>query len=80
MSAVLDFGRPVVSGKSAASRAALCRRLADATESIIALLDALDGDPEAEDCGDAEPSLGWTATMAWGSTDDREENIAEVLS
>ena len=38
--------------------ATLRQRLADAVEVMIAYLDALDGDPDLEDAGDAEPSLG----------------------
>ena len=55
------------------------RLIADAIESLILLLDEIDGDAEIEDCdpaeetGDAEPSLGATHSInqmrAWH--DDR---------
>ena len=64
-------------GGDVVSRAELRRRLADAAERIIAALDALDGDADAEPDADSEPSLGWTKTMAWGTTDDRECPDAE---
>lgn len=53
-------------------RAALRDRLATAAEVLIAILDVLDGDPDAEDGGNFEPSFGWTRTMACGATHDRE--------
>lgn len=39
-------------------------RLEAAVEAAIAALDALDGDPDLEDFGDREPSLGWTEREA----------------
>lgn len=50
----------------------------DVVDQIVALLNDADGDPELEDCGDAEPSLGAPAggpshwVWAAGSDDDRE--------
>ena len=34
---------------------ALRRRIGDAIDALILLLDAVDSDPDLEDCGDAEP-------------------------
>lgn len=39
------------------SRAALRTRIEDAVEWLLAILDALEGDPDLEDGADAEPSL-----------------------
>jgi len=64
------------------------RLIADAIESLILLLDEIDGDAEleeddpAEETGDAEPSLGATHSMdqrrAWqatiGETDAEQEH------
>ena len=60
-------------------------KIAEAAQRLIDLLDQIDGDPDLEDGGDSEPSLGslaqihqgnWSAS-AWGSdigaTDDLEE-------
>lgn len=56
-------------------------RLERAIEAAIALLDALDGDPDLEETGDAEPSLGRPETDfgaqqhglgSYGLGDDRE--------
>ncbi|MBE7186328.1 MAG: hypothetical protein INR68_18200, partial [Methylobacterium mesophilicum] len=52
MSAVLHSQQGAAGVMPAAYRAEIRRRLADAAESIIALLDVLDGDPEAEDGSD----------------------------
>lgn len=40
------------------------RAIGVAIERLIAMLDAMDGDPDLEDGRDDEPSLGWTE--AWG--------------
>ncbi|KAB0680180.1 hypothetical protein [Aureimonas leprariae] len=45
----------------------LRKRIAAEIQRLVDILDELDGD------ADFEPSLGWTKTMAWGATDDREE-------
>ncbi len=60
---------------------ALRVKLEEAVERLIAALDALDGDADLEDTGDAEPSLGSLEHLgryaqdhwATGATDDREE-------
>lgn len=44
------------------------QRLEDAIDALIGLLDFVDGDTDHEDDGSAEPSLGWTATGAWGDS------------
>ncbi|KAB0680092.1 hypothetical protein [Aureimonas leprariae] len=71
MSVFIRFG-----GKD--SGASARRFITAEIERLIDMLDALDGDPDAEDGGDAEPSLGWTHTMAWGTTDDWEGADAVV--
>jgi hypothetical protein len=38
------------------------KRLEDAIEKAIALLDEIDGDADIEDGADDEPSLGWTGS------------------
>jgi hypothetical protein len=51
----------------------LRRRIAGRIEADLALLDALDGDPDFEDCADAEPSLcGLDVTWPSHGGDDRE--------
>jgi hypothetical protein len=56
----------------------LRRRIADRIEADIALLDALDGDPDFEESGDAEPSLcGLMAHWPSHGGDDREFDEAE---
>jgi hypothetical protein len=44
------------------------RKLEVAVERLLAILDALDGDP------DLEPCLAWTAAGVLGGNDDREDN------
>lgn len=44
-------------------------------ERAIEMLDSLDGDTDREDDGTNEPSLGWTKTMALGSSNDLEESL-----
>jgi hypothetical protein len=51
----------------------LRREAAAEVERLIALLDALEGDPDLEEPGDLEPSLGWTATGYLGGDSDRED-------
>lgn len=58
---------------------ALRARIEAAIERLVALLDAIDGDPDLELMGDDEPSLGWTFRHDGVSTvvtdiygDDRE--------
>lgn len=53
-------------------------------ERLIGLLDTLDGDPDLEEAGDLEPSLGWPALgpHQFGRVpecldDDREEDSAD---
>jgi len=59
-------------------------KIAKAAQRLIDLLDQIDGDPDMEDGGDPEPSLGWTSgidqrllNVGWGSdlgvTDDLEQ-------
>jgi hypothetical protein len=57
----------------ALSPATLRQNIEASIERLLAMLDTLDGDPDLEPDADGEPSLGWTATMAFGSLDDREE-------
>jgi hypothetical protein len=57
-------------------------RVADAIESLIGLLDALDGEADGEDAGDAEPGLGaahFVDQSLWAAAapDDREHDAAE---
>lgn len=52
--------------------------LGDEIDRMIGMLDALDGDPDFEETGDDEPSLGWPeqvglAQIPLAATDDREE-------
>ena len=52
-----------------------CRSaIEDEIERLLALLDRLDGDPDAEPDGTDEPLLGWTLTMAHGNGRDLEAN------
>lgn len=56
-------------------QATLRRRMEAAIDSMLALLDELDGDPDLEASNDDEPSLGWCdgkSSFRWGSDDDRE--------
>lgn len=46
------------------------RRLEAKIEELIALLDLLDGDPDLEDNGDLEPSLGVSAHLINGRAED----------
>ncbi|MCJ2025100.1 hypothetical protein [Methylobacterium sp. J-067] len=58
----------------------LRRRIADRIEADIALLDALAGDPDLEDNGDHEPSLGSTdGLLGWcqSGTDDCEQEVVD---
>ncbi|WP_416356328.1 hypothetical protein ACLNGM_20195 [Aureimonas phyllosphaerae] len=55
-------------------RRALRREIERQIETLLAVLDDMDGDTDTEDGGDAEPSLGWSTTMAIGSADDREDD------
>ncbi|WP_152048244.1 hypothetical protein [Aureimonas psammosilenae] len=48
--------------------------IATEIERLIGLLDVIDGDCDLEDDGSAEPWLGWSKSMAHGTTDDREED------
>lgn len=82
MSVVLRFGETGASSivgmpLHTRVRAAVRRCLADEIEELIALLDRLHGDPDFEPDADDEPSLGWSATMALGSADDREEDVGD---
>jgi hypothetical protein len=40
------------------------REIERAIERLIALLDLIDGDPDLEDGGDGEPSLGWVMSQS----------------
>ncbi len=55
--------------------------LEQAIEGLIALLDALEPDPDLEENGDDEPSLGWTdrgpAAIRDSVNDDREEECED---
>ncbi|WP_152049034.1 hypothetical protein [Aureimonas psammosilenae] len=76
MSNVLSFPPTTTRQVGPAPRGVRTRVLIeDEIERLISLLDVIDGDPDAEDDGAAEPSLGWTLTMAHGTTDDREEGV-----
>jgi len=58
---------PVVATSRTHVDAHMRQRLEAAVERLLAILDALDGDP------DLEPSLGWTKTHAYGSDLDLED-------
>ncbi|AWN35877.1 hypothetical protein [Methylobacterium radiodurans] len=51
----------------------------DVVDRIVLLLDQADGDPDAEDGGDAEPSLGAPAggpsQRAWAAGNDRDLEV-----
>jgi hypothetical protein len=49
------------------------RAVEDAIERLIAILDAMDGDPDVEDGADAEPPFGWTRDGDHGSNSQDEE-------
>jgi hypothetical protein len=57
-------------------RSADRRRMEAAIETLIAALDALDGDSDLEPATDDEPSIGWplgaSGAVAFQDTDDRE--------
>lgn len=55
----------------------LRREAAAEIERLIALLDVLDADPDLEEPGDAEPSLGWTFTGYLGGDSDGEDQTEE---
>jgi hypothetical protein len=51
-------------------------------ERMLSVLDAMDGDPDLEDNGDGEPSIGSCSGRSqifwsWGNTDDRELDFGE---
>ena len=46
----------------------------DEIERLLALLDRLDGDPDAEPDGADEPYLGWSTGMGLGDRHDLEAN------
>ncbi|WP_152044510.1 hypothetical protein [Aureimonas psammosilenae] len=74
MSNILAFPEPARRQVHPARNGAPTRVLIeDEIERLISLLDVIDGDPDAEDDGAIEPSLGWTLTMAHGTTDDLEQ-------
>ncbi len=75
MALVLDF-RHRDTAIGLPPREALRARLTQEIEERIAILDALDGDPDLEPGADAEPTLGWTRTWAVGNTHDLEEKDA----
>lgn len=56
------------------NRRALRREIERQIETLLTVLDDMDGDADTEDGGDAEPSLGWSTTMAIGTADDREDD------
>ena len=65
-------------------RPGMRRLIEDAIESLILLLDEIDGDPDGEDDGSAEPSLGWGGqgighphVALPGYDDERELDLAE---
>lgn len=51
----------------------------NAIEALLALLDAMDGDPDLENDGADEPSLGWTIHGGTG-LDNRDLEIFEVAA
>lgn len=50
------------------------QRLEQVIEIAIALLDAMDGDPDLEETGDLEPYLAAVGSDYAGSADDREDD------
>lgn len=50
----------------------LRRRMEAAIETLLATLDALDGDTDFEPANDDEPNLGWNDRGLHGDNDDRE--------
>lgn len=50
-------------------------KIEKAIQNLIDLLDATEPDPDLEPVGDDEPSLGWTSTMAFGDSEDREDDF-----
>lgn len=57
-------------------RAELERRI----EEMIALLDLMDGDPDLEDSGDDEPSIGGRAIRLGCNIEDDVEMVEKVAS
>ncbi|WP_427026577.1 hypothetical protein ACP4J4_20380 (plasmid) [Aureimonas ureilytica] len=80
MSVILPFW-PRQSPFHAANRAtmtpALRRQIEATIEALIDVLDAADGSPDMEPDADAEPSLGWSLSMALGTADDQEASAPE---
>lgn len=78
---------PPPTAHPALERARLLRRLGDLVERLIAVMDEIGGDPDLEDGGDDEPSLGasipqltWAGTQdgwAQGCDDDREDQCED---
>jgi hypothetical protein len=59
---------------------AMRRVLAAMAENLLEMLDQIDGDPDLEEPGDLEPSLGWgergpSVLTAYEAHDDREQEI-----
>ena len=49
------------------------RRIENIIESLVGLLDQIDGNADDEDGGDSEPSLGWTTGGTFAGSEDLEE-------
>lgn len=70
--------RPAPLVASRATMTPAVRRQIEATiEALIDVLDTADGSPDLEPDADAEPSLGWSLSMALGTDDDQEANSPE---
>lgn len=82
MSVVLPFKprqRAPVPSQQASISPALRRQIEATIEALIDVLDAADGSPDLEPDADDEPSLGWSLSMAAGTSDDCEDTSPEQL-
>jgi hypothetical protein len=74
---------PEIPAPSPRELSASARKLLErVVENLLAFLDTIDPDPESEDAGDAEPSLGSTSSvsqMKWaaGENDDSEQQCED---
>lgn len=95
MNALRPFGAPagVDPAEWRAAVAARIDQLHDAMLALIAVLDLMDGDPDLEDSGDLEPSLGarlvgydrargplWSSDELEGEDTDREPDCPVTLN